>query len=55
VQEYLKLIDTQKGVAVAAFPELQGGVQWHPAGFSSFNLKALNGMNEPLFRKDTFK
>jgi len=54
-QEYLRLIDTQNGAAVAAFPELQGGVQWHPAGFSSFNLKALNGMNEPLFRKDTFK
>jgi len=31
-QEYLKLIDTQNGVAVAAFPELQGSVHWHPGG-----------------------
>jgi WD40 repeat protein len=31
-QEYLRLIDTQTGAAVAAFPELQGAVQWHPGG-----------------------
>jgi WD40 repeat protein len=31
-QEYLKLIDTRSGAAVAAFPELQGEVRWHPGG-----------------------
>jgi WD40 repeat protein len=31
-QEYLKLIDARSGAAVAAFPELQGEVRWHPGG-----------------------
>jgi len=31
-QEYLQLIDTRTGAALAAFPELQGEVRWHPSG-----------------------
>ena len=31
-QEYLKLVDSTSGAVVAAFPELQGEVRWHPGG-----------------------
>jgi hypothetical protein len=31
-QEYLKLVDSTSGAIVAAFPELQGEVRWHPGG-----------------------
>jgi WD40 repeat protein len=31
-QQYLKLIDTRRGATVAAYPELQGELQWHPSG-----------------------
>jgi hypothetical protein len=39
-QDYLKLIDTQIGAVVAAFPELQGGVQWHPGGLIWVNKRS---------------
>lgn len=31
-QMSLVLVDTQSGAAIARFPEVQGGVQWHPDG-----------------------